>query len=548
VIARALRAGLVAATFAAAPLVAQAPPPPAPQTPVFRASTHLVQVNVVVHDKHGEPITSLKKEDFTVLERGKPQQVALFSINGTAPAAPATPLPPHIFSNAVAVRGNVPTGVTVILLDLVNTGFLDQQRARESVRAFLMQIQPQDRIAIYTLGQKGLVLLHDYSSDAASLVARLHEARGELSTTLDASTLNDDDQQDLVDMGLQDVAEAEQRAADFFTTNRIVNTLTAFEAIARHLAGIPGHKSLVWVSGGIPLQIGFDEMPEAGGTFSNRDRRVFTPEMDAAARALNDSGIAVYPVDARGLLPPAPFSSTARRAPPKMPTIGKANANIDTMTELAERTGGRAAFNTNDLGRAIRRAVDDGRVSYTLGYYSTDERQDGKFRDIKVMVDRPNADVRARKGYFALRPADTSAATRDREIREAVWSPLEATELPFDARVDLLSDPPDTVNVFIQLKAGVVALSKDADRWKDTLEAIFVQRDAHDKVLSSAELETLPLSLTEDRFRQASQQGLIFQHRVKREPSAAVLRIIVRDEASGAVGSITVPFSALHAP
>ncbi|HEX4566105.1 MAG TPA: VWA domain-containing protein, partial [Vicinamibacterales bacterium] len=450
--------------------------------------------------------------------------------------------------NAVAARGSVPAGVTVILLDLVNTGFLDQQRARESVRAFLMQIQPHDRIAIYTLGQKGLVLLHDYSSDAASLVARLHDARGELSTTLDASTLNDDDHQDLIDMGLQGVAEAEQRAADFFTTNRIVNTLTAFEAIAHHLAGIPGHKSLVWVSGGIPLQIGFDEMPEAGGTFSNRDRRVFTPEMDTAARALNESGIAVYPVDARGLLPPAAFSSTARRAPPKMPTIGQANANIDTMNELAERTGGRAAFNTNDLARAIRRAVDDGRVSYTLGYYSTDERQDGKFRDIKVTVDRPGVDVRARKGYFALRPADTSAATRDREIREAVWSPLEATELPFDARVDLLSDPPDTVNVFIQLIPGEVSFSKDGDRWKARLDAVFVQRDAQDKVLSSAELETLPLSLTEERFRQASQQGLVFQHRVKREPSAAVLRIIVRDESSGVVGSITVPFSALHVP
>jgi VWFA-related protein len=534
------------AAIVAAPLVAQVAPQP--QTPVFRASTRLVQVNVVVHDRHGEPITSLKKEDFTVLERGKPQHIALFSINGPASAAAPTPLPPHIFTNAVAARGNVPTGVTVILLDLVNTGFLDQQRARESVRAFLMQIQPQDRVAIYTLGQKGLVLLHDYSSDAASLVARLHDARGELSTTLDASTLNDDDQQDLIDMGLQDVAEAEQRAADFFTTNRIVNTLAAFEAVAHHLAGIPGHKSLVWVSGGIPLQIGFDEMPEAGGTFSNRDRRVFTPEMDAAARALNDSGIAVYPVDARGLVPPVAFSSTARRAPAKMPTIGQANANVDTMNELAERTGGRAAYNTNDLGRAIRRAVDDGRMTYTLGYYSTDDRQDGKFRDIKVTVDRPGAEVRARKGYFALRPADTSAATRDREIREAVWSPLEATELPFDARVDLLSDPPDTVNVFIQLKAGVVSFSKDGDRWKATLDAVFVQRDAQDKVLSTAELETLPLSLTEDRFRQASQQGLVFQHRVKREPSAAVLRIVVRDEPSGSVGSITVPLSALRVP
>ena len=515
----------------------------APQPPVFRTATRLVQVNVVVHDKRGQPITDLKKEDFAVFERGKPQSIALFSMNGEHGTAAPAVLPAHIFSNAVAMKAGMPAGVTVILLDLVNTGFLDQQRVRESVRAFLMQIEPQDRIAIYTLGQKGLRLLHDYTSDASSLVARLHDVHGELSTSLDASTVNDDDQQDLRDMGLGDVADANQRAADFFTTNRIVNTLTAFEAIAHHLAGIHGRKSLVWVSGGIPLQIGFDELPESGGTFSNRDRRVFTPEMDAAARALNDSGIAVYPVDARGLMPPASFGPTARRAPPKMPTLAQTNANTDTMLELADRTGGRAAFNTNDLARAIRRAVDDGRVTYSLAYYSTDERQDGKFRDIKVTVDRPGADVRARKGYFALRPADHSTATRDREIRAAVWSPLEATELPFDARVDLLTEPADTVNVFIQLKAGSIAFGKDGDRWKDTIEAVFVERDAKERVLGTTELETLPLSLSEDRFRQASEQGLIFQHRLKRDPAAATLRVIVRDEASGAIGSITVPFN-----
>jgi hypothetical protein len=284
-------------------------------------------------------------------------------------------------------------------------------------------------------------------------------------------------------------------------------------------------------------------MPEPGGTFSTRDRRMFTPEMDSAARALNESGIAVYPVDARGLMPPAGFSVSARRPPTKMPSLAQTNANVDTMMELAARTGGRAAFNTNDLARAIRRAVDDGRVTYTLGYYSTDERQDGKFRDIKVSVNRPNVDVRARKGYFALRPADQTPATRDRELRAAVWSPLDATELPFAARVDLLADPADAINVFIQIKAGAVAFSRDGDRWKDTLEAVFVERDARDKVVGTSEIETLPLALTDDHFRQANEQGLIFQHRLKRHPSAAVLRVVVRDGASGAIGSITVPFS-----
>ena len=66
-------------------------------------------------------------------------------------------------------------------------------------------------------------------------------------------------------------------------------------------------------------------------------------------------------------------------------------------------------------------------------------------------------------------------------------------------------------------------------------------------MLGTAELETLPLSLSEDRFRQASQQGLVFQHRLKRDPAAAVLRVIVRDEASAAIRSITVPFNEITA-
>ena len=160
-----------------------------------------------------------------------------------------------------------------------------------------------------------------------------------------------------------------------------------------------------------------------------------------------------------------------------------------------------------------------------------------------MTVDRPSVDVRSRKGYFAMRPADQSAAARTREIQAAIWSPLDSTELPFDARVDLLADPPDTLNVFIQVRPGAIGFTKDGDRWKATLEAVFVQRDGHDGLLSEAEIETLPLALTENNFRQASQQGLIFQHRVKRQPAGASLRVVVRDNGTASIGSITVPFS-----
>ena len=83
------------------------------QPPVFRVATRLVQVSVVVHDRRGEPVTDLKKEDFTILERGKPQAISFFEVVAADhPAAPPEPLPPHIFTNVVARQAGVPTNVT----------------------------------------------------------------------------------------------------------------------------------------------------------------------------------------------------------------------------------------------------------------------------------------------------------------------------------------------------------------------------------------------------------------------------------------------------
>src|SRR5258708_37104025 len=90
------------------------------------------------------------------------------------------------------------------------------------------------------------------------------------------------------------------------------------------------------------------------------------------------------------------------------PRLGPLVPNLDAMEELADRTGGRAAYNTNDLTSAISRAMDDSRVTYTIGYYSTDQNQDGKFREIKVRVDRGGLGVPYRKGYFAFKPSDNS--------------------------------------------------------------------------------------------------------------------------------------------
>jgi VWFA-related protein len=476
------RLARVTLLLATIPLLGQAAPqaparqgkPPAAETPVFRTTTRLVQINVVVHDNHGQPVTDLKQQDFTVLEQGKPQRISFFSMeSATAVPAPPPALPPHVFTNVLAQRSAVPTSVTVILLDLLNTSWTDQHFAREGLVKFLAQIQPQDRIAIFALGQRSLTLLHDYTTDASSLLARMKNAKGEIATALEASTLDPDTQQELRDLGLDGLADANQTEADFFTTGRVINTLQAFQAIAEHLAGLPGRQTVIWLSGGFPLTIGFDEVPQIGST---REQRTFTPEMDAAMRALNNSNIAVYPVDARGLMVLPGFDAAARGsggARGAMPALRAMSANTDAMKELADRTGGRAAYNTNDLSRAIRTAIDDSRVTYTLGYYPTNEVQDGKFRDIKVSVNRPHVDVRYRKGYFAMRQADSTPATLQRELRAAVWSPLESTAVAINARVDFLEQPvPRTINVIVQIDPSTLSLTKSGDRWKGALDIV----------------------------------------------------------------------------
>jgi VWFA-related protein len=537
--------------------IAQTPPPSPPatdkrspdQVPIFRATTRLVQVSVLVHDNHGQPVSDLKKEDFIITERGKPQQISFFAMESAdKPATPRVALPPHIFSNILAEHAGVPTSVTVVLLDLLNTTWSDQHYARQALVEFLGQIQPQDRIAIFALGKRSLTILHDYTTDSASLLDRIAKYKGEIPSELDASILNPDTQQELQALNLGAIADANQREADFFTAGRVVNTLETLEAIAQHLSSLPGRKNLIWLSGGFPLTIGLDEIPEIGST---RDQRTFTPEMDAAVRALNNSGVAVYPVDARGLMVQPGFDASSRgspRIPPAPPKLGPLIPNLDSMQELADRTGGIASYNSNDLTRAIRRAIDDSRVTYTIGYYSSDEAQDGKFREIKVKVNRPRVDVRYRKGYFAFKPSDTSAQTRKDEIRAAVWSPLESTAIAMNARVDFVDQPePNSINVVIQIDPATVGFKKEADRWKADLDIIYLQKDEHGASRGEGVADTLTLAFTDANYAGVVKRGLFRQRRFLRQPGAINLRIVVRDVASGSMGSLTVPYSQIPA-
>jgi VWFA-related protein len=143
----------------------------------IKVTTRLVLLNVLVHDRSGRPVDSLSKTDFEVTDAGRPQTIALFSVDqlapGSAGAPPTTTLPRNIVTNRPVGQVGVPASVTVVLVDTYNTKLTDQGYANRQLIQFLKKVRPGDRIAIYTLNSNGFAIVHDFTSNAESLRAAI---------------------------------------------------------------------------------------------------------------------------------------------------------------------------------------------------------------------------------------------------------------------------------------------------------------------------------------------------------------------------------------
>jgi VWFA-related protein len=497
---------------------------------LLRSITKLVQFNVVVHDRDGRPADNLSAADFTVLENGRPQKIAFFSVERLGGAAyTGVKLPENVFSNKFGDRVGVPGSVTAILLDSLNTDWSNQAYARTQVIKFLEQLRPEDRIALYTLG-RGLRVLHDYTTDAAALLKRLESHRGEVSHALEASQPAEPDAS-----GGDDVlgpAVQSQEEALFYTRDRVQRTLQAIEVIAQHLAGVPGRKNLIWVSGAFPMIFGLD----AESRTLPSSIESFADEVERTMRAVNQADVAIYPVDARGLMINPSFGADRLRAPPAWSAWQP--QNIDTMRLMADRTGGRASYNTNDIQGAVRRAIEDSSITYTLAYYPSNAEPDDKFRSIRVRVSKGGFSVRHRKGYVAARDQKPDVKHVEAELRQALWSPLGLTAIGLNARVDAVEGS-DQLHVVVQIDTATVTLEPGGDRWRGKIELAFVQKDTAGKHIAGVR-DTLDMALTKDRYTAALKTGLLYRKQLARAAGAAHLKLAVYDTATGLAGTLAV--------
>jgi VWFA-related protein len=492
----------------------------AAQNDVIRINTRLVEVDVVVRGKDG-PVTNLAKEDFVLFDNGKPQRVDVFSVSQAERSkakANLSPVPAGVVSNRSG--RDVAASATVILFDRLNTLDRYQRDGRLQLLSYLKSTRRDDLTAIYVLGD-GLKLVQDFTSDAELLVRAATKMEvGDL-PGVENRTVREIAQSTAVGRVTRRDVRVAVAETELSLAQRVDPTEDAIELIARQLNALPGRKSLVWMSAAIPLSI------DSGTSRNGRESQI-----GHATRLLTAANIAVYPVDIRGLRAPDPPRGR-RGMEPNLPP--------DVMLRLADETGGRAFYFSNDLESSIRSAITDAQVSYTLGFYPSEDGFDGKFHKLEVQVVRKDVEVRHRTGYFAVKDKAPDERERRSIMSELMSSPLDASQIGLQASVQPVPSTPGTVRVFLRIDAADLRLERRNDRWAGTVDLAMKVESSKQK---SVQIRTASVELTEEGFRTALSRGLVLEQTVTTDRSMDRIRIVLQDRATGFAGTLWLPVGA----
>jgi len=540
---------------------------------VIRVNTQLVEIDVVVHSKSG-PVADLKKDDFTVFDNGKQQAISVFSVQTPVgrSAVNKSPLAPGEVSNRLTRNGQEPPSPTVVLWDALNTELEDQAWVRNQVIQYLRTMQPGDPVAVYIL-VKTLRVVRDFTDDPLRLIEALKHTNAEQSTDLSApemaslatainplvtplNTMSPTQQMQAHDtlQALQNMtANAAGEMTDYALRDRVYVTQAALEAIAGHLSGLPGRKKLAWISGSFP-GIESNQRSRVGGVQS--EILDFSPQINHAIRALNGANVAVYPIDPRGVItgsvsastPPSTANPAAANASNVLNSVssgGLTASGIETMNLLASGTGGQAFYATNDVVGAIHTVMTDDAVIYRLGFYPSDAKLDGSYHSLSVKVARKGAagaDVRARKGYFSMDAKNSANGHWREELNESMQNPLEATALGLRASATPVAQALGVYDLEVALELGNLHLEREKDRWVATIAfgTLFSPSQS-----TTGTLETIRISLTEERLKEALKNGYTFRRKVAAGSVTGHLRVVIEDAVTGRVGSVSVPIGNL---
>ena len=360
-----------------------------PPMPPLEINVRNVLVDVVVTDKKGVAVPGLHKEDFEVLENGKPQTVEFFEPHfpsAVSTAQPAPPLPPNTFTNVPVAEPN--QAINILLMDALNTTTEDQAYARQRIVKYLGAIPPGLRIGVFLLGDR-LRIIQGFTDDSTLLRVSVERLAGKPTDVALEATPNELATQstaigDLYSManglGGAQLADMIGTLQSFLATStaaqqnqQLLVTLDALQAIAHYVAAVPGRKNLIWFVGSFPLC--FPDITNSNVGCPYEDQIKKTINALAAAR------VSVYPISTAGVSAPnADIGgiSGGGSSNPLEAAMSNSGSHLEAFEYIAsetwaEQTGG-VAKHHNDLRGALAEDIQNGSSYYTLAYTPTQEK------------------------------------------------------------------------------------------------------------------------------------------------------------------------------
>jgi VWFA-related protein len=503
----------------------------------FKATTRMVTIDVVAKDGKGHSLRGLKPDDFEVVEQIEPkrdkypQKITAFRATSVAELAALDPGKPNMapggYTNLITMN-RVPVPPTIILLDALNTDRTSLMQLRQQLVKMLSSIPDDVPTAVYLLGRR-LEMLQNFTTDPKLLRATLERTpltspAPELgSWRSDAAPMSPE--QSALDSGpesLMDTVRGFQRDTFFLAGwMRTQNTIEAVRAIARHTAGYPGRKNLLWVASSFPTWFNRDA--------ATSDIRFSSPGIDwkdvnDLASALADARIAVYPTDPGGL--------------------NHINfTNQVAMQTLADQTGGEICVYDNFLSDCVKRMVDDSSFFYEIGYYPTSAAWQGEFHKVTIRSTQPGIHLEYRAGYYAHSSEEkVDPKYTDKQFEQAACQDvLTSTSVLMVARA---FPEPDKVRYFVAIEPGTITFAPEADGAEHvSLKVGLCSFDKSGKPLRLLQ-DTIDEKLTQKQFAEVqAEHGFARVVSLVPTPGISLVRVLIKDIPTGLMGSVNIPYT-----
>jgi VWFA-related protein len=520
----------------AGPIVAQQSGQGGEKEARIEVTTELVLVNVVARDKKGNLVKDLKKGDFTLFEDGKKQQISTFdfesvdelatagaaeaSVSGAAGAGPGTLL--HATKKAPASLDARDRRLMLLFFDFSAMDPEQIDRSVDAAKKFVeTKIQAADLIALVSLATNMRVDL-DFTDDKAKLLA-----------VLSAYTSGEGQGFDNGSTGTTEGAA--ETSGSFTPDDTDFNTfsadrkLLALQSLMQALGKLPQKKSLIYFSNGIS-QSGVDNQSALRATTAS------------AVKA----NVSIYSLDIRGLqaFPPGGEAQSAslhgQSAYSGASVLNDLNGNAasqDTLSTLSTDTGGKAFFDSNDFSGVFSQVQKDSSVYYVLGFTSNNPLKDGRFRRLKVQVNRPDLKLDSRSGYYAGRDFEhLNRADREQQLEDELAAQLPRVDVPLYAGSAFFRQDESHYYLAVSLviPGSQIPFVKEKEKDNATIDIIGTVQEGG-KLPVGRLRDTVKLAV--DSTQQVRRKNVQYNTGFVLAPGSYHLKFVVRENQSGRMGS-----------